>query len=80
MKQKSFKKMNCSNLLNENNFQNIKPGLTFNEVCKLLGNNGDNKFYSQGSSIYVWYSCTKKELFYRINFTNGIVQMVVNSK
>ncbi len=80
MKQKSFRNQTCSNLLNENDFQRIKPGLSYADVCKLLQDNGDNTLFSSGVKTYIWYSCNNKELFYRVNFSNDKVQIIVNSK
>lgn len=75
---KSFKNETCNSNLNDNVYKSIKPGLSYSNVCKIMGGEGDKYRSDAGETIryYKWFDCNNENLYFDVWFLNDKVHLV----
>ncbi len=75
---KSFKNETCNSNLNDSVYKLIKPDLSYSNVCKIMGGEGD-KYRSDGREkvrYYKWFDCNNENLYFDVWFLDDKVSLV----
>jgi hypothetical protein len=75
---KTFSNQSCIGSLTDAAYKSLKTGLSYNDVCAILGGKGDKYRTDYGSeaNYYKWYDCDNENLYFEVWFLNNKAQLI----